>query len=473
MKKSSYLKTRIFWTTIPTLIFAILTITSAKIISFHSVHSEYKELLEDRSFAIAKNIRTVVNQNLSVFCLSSLYWMNDYIYGIVMNNDDISYGFIADDHHMILFHNDERLANSQLDAGNYTQLSQVDDFARLTISVGPFYELILPIVKSDKVIGCIHLGIPKKLIDSKISGMIILPAIVLIVSLIISSATAAFIAGYVASKVTAIKKGLARIQQDLGFRLAPMKGEFGEVVEAINDMAHSLEQQKKIALQIERADRLAAIGEVSAGLAHEIRNPLSAIKGFIQLIEEGLDKDDYKLTYTRIVNQEVDRLYKMIGTLLYYAQPSAPEMSFVSINHVIDDTLLLINIELSKKAHEINKHYNHNLPKIPVDSEQVKQVFLNLILNSTQAMDGTGQITIKTDLGDHDDFIKISIDDTGKGIEEKNIKRIFDPFFTTREEGTGLGLAVVQKIVELNGGYINVASQLGQGTTFNIFLPSE
>lgn len=469
-KKSSYLKTRIFWATIPTLIFAILTITIANIISFRSVHSVYKELLEDKSFAIAKNIRTVVNGNLSVFPLDSHSWMSDYIHGIVENNDDISYGFIADNQKMILFHNDEEQVNRPLDSSIYAQLSNAADIPRLTISVGSFYELILPIVKSDQILGSIHLGIQKKLIDSQISDMIILPVIVLIVSISIYGAVAAFVAGYVASKVNTIKEGLARIQQDLGFRMAPMKGELGQVVEAINDMAHSLEEQKKVALKIERADRLAAIGEVSAGVAHEIRNPLTSIKGFIQLIEEDLDKDDSKLTYTRIVTEEVDRLNKIIGTLLYYAQPSMPKRSLVSINDVIDDTLLLVNIEMSKKDLAIHKYYNQNLPTIPVDAEQVKQVFLNLILNSMQAMDSNGQITIETDLDKDGDFITIAIEDTGKGIEDKILKRIFDPFFTTREEGTGLGLAVVQKIVELNGGHLDVESRTGQGARFSVYF---
>ena len=472
-KKSSYLKTRIFWATIPTLIFAILTITIANIISFRSIHSVYKELLEDKSFAIAKNIRTVVNRNLSVFSLSSLSWMSVYIHGIVENNDDISYGFIADNQKMILFHNDEGQLNRPLDSSVYAQLSNPEDIPRLTISVGSFYELILPIVKSDQMIGSIHLGIPKKRIDSQIFDMIILPVIVLIVSISIYGAVATFVAGYVASKVNAIKEGLARIQQDLGFRMAPMKGELGEVVEAINDMAHSLEDQKKVALKIERADRLAAIGEVSAGVAHEIRNPLTSIKGFIQLIEEDLEKDDNKLSYTRIVSEEVDRLNKIIGTLLYYARPTMPKRSLVSINDVIDDTLLLVNIEMSKKNLAIHKHYNQNLPTIPVDAEQVKQVFLNLILNSMQAMDSNGQITIETDIDKDGDFITIAIEDTGKGIEDKILKRIFDPFFTTREEGTGLGLAVVQKIVELNGGHLDVKSQIGQGARFCVHFRLE
>ena len=473
LKKSSHLRRRIFLSITPIVIFAILTLSLSNILLFKSVHSVYRELLEEKMFAIAKNIRRVINKNLVVFPLNSFNWLSTYLNGVVENNDDLSYCFIADKSKVILYHNDETKISTLLNENLYANLFSKKDFSRLTLSAGYYYELIVPVVKSDEMLGTIHLGIQKALIDSKISDMILVSAIVLAVSLIISIVLAAFISDFVASKVNVIKNGIKNIKQELTHTIPTMQGELGEIAAAINEMALDLAERKNLEAQMQRADRLAAVGEIAAGVAHEIRNPLTCIKGFVQLIEEDLHSDDDKLAYTKIIIEEADRLNRIICELLYYARPSDTSRTLVDINSIIDNALVLLNFKISKPMIQVHKKYSDNLPAILADEEQVKQLFLNLIINSLQAIDAEGEINITTDLCTDHKFVRVMIHDTGKGIEKRDLKRLFDPFYTTKEEGTGLGLAVAQRVVELHGGHIEIESQAGQGTTFTVYIPTE
>jgi two-component system sensor histidine kinase AtoS len=143
----------------------------------------------------------------------------------------------------------------------------------------------------------------------------------------------------------------------------------------------------------------------------------------------------------------------------------------ININDLLDDTLRLVNFKMIKPKVKVSKQYNHSLPIIPVDEEQIKQVFLNLIINGIQAIEAEGEISIATDMNQTENLVWISIRDTGAGIKPENLKRLFDPFFTTREKGTGLGLPVVHKIVDLHGGHIEVESQPGEGAIFRVYLP--
>lgn len=328
-----------------------------------------------------------------------------------------------------------------------------------------------PVIRNGEVIGYIWSNELVENIEVQISKMQKQFYFAILLGILFSFMGASFIANDVASKINVIKKGLKEIQEDFSYRIPPIGGDIGEVAVAINEMAFALDQRKKLEAQIQRADRLATLGEIAAGVAHEIRNPLTSIKGFVQFIEDDLPENDEKLEYTQIVTKEVDRLNKIIEKLLFYARSSAFLKIRVDINNVLDSTLLLVNFQVVKPKVQVSTIYNHHLPLIPVDEEQIKQLFLNLIINSAQAIDTAGDITIKTDFSKDKEYVKIEISDTGKGIEEENIKNVFDPFFTTRAKGTGLGLGVAQKISELHDGYIEVSSQVGQGSMFTVYLP--
>lgn len=222
--------------------------------------------------------------------------------------------------------------------------------------------------------------------------------------------------------------------------------------------------------QLRRADRLSALGELSAGMAHEIRNPLGSIRGTAEILQEGIDPADERYEFTRILIREVDRLNRVVQDFLRFARPAPVERDRFDVNETLREILALTRQERLKAgvAAEIK---GGEIPLLAGDREQLKQAFLNLILNALQAMPGGGQLTVVTRL--RDARVEISFADSGQGIAAENLSRIFNPFFTTRQEGTGLGLAITHRIIQGHGGRLEVASQVGKGTTFTVVLPVE
>ncbi len=236
----------------------------------------------------------------------------------------------------------------------------------------------------------------------------------------ISFVVSILIAGSVANKVKLVKNGLKAIQEDLDYRILTRGGEIGEIITAINEMAGALSRRKKLEEQMQKADKMAALGEVAADVAHEIRNPLTAIRGFIQLIQEKTTPREQTHEYASIAIFEVDRLNKIVEELLYYARPSEPMKVNQDINRLLDGVLTLLHFKLEKQGVAVEKNFIDAMPLIPIDEEQIRQVFINLIINATQAMETGGKILITTEAGE-DGFIKIHIEDSGHGIEAKNI----------------------------------------------------
>ncbi|MDH7479945.1 MAG: ATP-binding protein, partial [Syntrophomonadaceae bacterium] len=328
-----------------------------------------------------------------------------------------------------------------------------------------------PIIRNGEVIGYIWANELMEDINDQVDKMENRFFLAIFLGMLLSFAGSAVIAHSVVSRVNLIKNGLQRIQEDLSYRIPPVSGEIGEIADAINVMAGALEERKQLQEHLQRADRLAAIGEIAAGVAHEIRNPLTSIKGFVQFIEEELDEYDHRLEYTKIIIREVDRVNKIVNELLYYARPSESQITLADVNRVLEDTLVLVNIKMLQPGITLRKKLAHDLPPVLMDEEQIKQVFLNLIINSIQAIEDSGEITIETGQGENNRFVQVAFHDTGVGIPPDLRAKIFDPFFTTRKKGTGLGLAVVSKIVENHGGFIEVSSQPGRGSTFVVSLP--
>lgn len=238
--------------------------------------------------------------------------------------------------------------------------------------------------------------------------------------------------------------------------------------------ARLYEDLKKSKSYIRRADRLASLGTLTAGLAHEIRNPLVAIKTFTQLLPERLEDEEFRNHFLNIASAEVDRISSLITELLEFARPSDPKLEFEDINGILDGMILLVSTETKKKQINIVKNYTSNLPRIQIDREQIKQVFLNILLNSIEATPERGEITVKTRSfvkSGGEPYIQIEFTDTGYGIPAEHLEDIFTPFFSTKNKGSGLGLSISHQIVQDHRGYIDVESQLNKGTSFFINLP--
>jgi len=223
---------------------------------------------------------------------------------------------------------------------------------------------------------------------------------------------------------------------------------------------------------IRRQDRLAALGELSAGIAHEIRNPLGIIKGAAGLLSKESDQNVPRFAeLTSVILEEVDRLNEVITDFLEFARPRPPQFKSQKINELIRGTLQMLALQIEKKNVHILEELPPGLPLIMADEHQLHQVFLNLILNALQATDAGDTVEIRTRHLSDEKQIEIVFSDTGMGIPVENMKKVFNPFFTTKEEGTGLGLSVVSKIIENHHGKIFLTSSVEKGARFAIRLP--
>ncbi len=229
---------------------------------------------------------------------------------------------------------------------------------------------------------------------------------------------------------------------------------------------------------LRRADRLSSLGLLTAGLAHEIRNPLVAIRTFTQLLPERYDDAEFREGFQGLALKEVDRICGLITDLLSFARPSKPNVAPEDMGDVIEGIARILETQAKEKGVEIVRDFGANLPKVWIDREQMKQVFMNLILNAIQAVKDGGSIAVSTRVysrnhaGETGQFVQVEIRDSGIGIPEENLEHIFDPFFTNKDEGSGLGLSISHQIVQEHGGYITVESKLEKGTAFFINLPT-
>ena len=232
-----------------------------------------------------------------------------------------------------------------------------------------------------------------------------------------------------------------------------------------------LTQIKKLKKQVETNRRLAAIGKFAAGVAHEIRNPLSSIKGFATYLGRRYEENSSDKKTADIMVKEVERINRSITQLLEFAKPMSVENKPVDVNDIIAHSLQLVHHDIVRKKIHTKIDVNLETPLINTDSQKMNQVLLNLYINAIQAMEENGKLTIRVSKKEQTSAIEIVIKDNGSGIEEDTLDLIFDPYFTTKPTGTGLGLSIVHTILENLGGSLKVQSTKGIGSCFTVKLP--
>jgi signal transduction histidine kinase len=251
--------------------------------------------------------------------------------------------------------------------------------------------------------------------------------------------------------------------------------ELNEVYDALREKLTELRRRdariKSFEGELIKANKLSALGELASSIAHEIKNPLISIQGFARRIGTTEDRDKLE-KYAKFIEQEADRLTQVLTKLLGFSRMDDPKKDFMNMNDIVDDTVLFMEHHLTRfKNVEIAVEKEPDLPLVQVDRIHVQQTVVNILMNAAQAMPGGGKILIKTGRGDQ--YVFISITDTGVGIKEEDLEKIFEPFFTTKEkeQGTGLGLSLCKRLIEANAGKIEVESTVGEGTTFTIMIP--
>jgi nitrogen-specific signal transduction histidine kinase/uncharacterized membrane protein len=261
-------------------------------------------------------------------------------------------------------------------------------------------------------------------------------------------------------------------------------GQEGEMLGALVVLT-DITALKRLELQIRRSDRLASIGTLSAGMAHEIKNPLVSIKTFAQLLPERYQDSDFRDTFSNLIGHEIDRIDSLVNQLLRFARPAKPVLAPMHVHDVLEKSLKLVGHRLYQKEIKLTRSWQADVDTIRADADQLEQVFLNFFLNAMDAMKRGGELRVATEIhaatewvtaisgthGDSHEILRISVRDDGEGIRKEDIPHVFDPFFTTKDYGTGLGLSVVHGIIQEHGGQIEVESELKKGTAFHILLP--
>jgi len=301
-----------------------------------------------------------------------------------------------------------------------------------------------------------------------------------VIVLLLSSGISFILLRFVRRPIQSMAQRMAEVEAgDLSVRLSPRADdEVGRLMRSFNSMVDNLEKTKKELehyhfQQMERADRLASVGEMATGIAHEIKNPLAGISGAISVLAEDFPEGDPRKEIVRQVLEQIARLDKTSTDLLFFGRPGKPEFTYVDINELVKKTLFFVTQHPEARNIHRVKELTRDLPSVGVDEKQIQQVLFNVIINAVQAMREGGTLTIQTEVVFRDDgsFVRIRIGDTGKGIPADELEKIFVPFYTTKTQGTGLGLPICRKLVSQNGGTITVESRPGEGTTFIIDLP--
>lgn len=269
--------------------------------------------------------------------------------------------------------------------------------------------------------------------------------------------------------ISLIKFGLDTMSKNLSYRIENMGGDIGDVVQAINSMAENLQKKEELEEQLARAEKLASLGHMISGVAHEIRNPLSIIRGTVQLMERNFKNDSRLTEYVKIVKEQSDRESKVIQELLDYARPSKQMLMNMNINTLIKSVLSFTSKYIQDKNVTILSELEEEIPLANIDCDKIKQVFVNIIINACEAMENGGKLRIIT--REENGFIIITFQDNGFGMDEEQIKNIFNPYYTTKINGTGLGLSISNGIIQLHGGSIEVTSKKGEGSKFIVKIP--
>jgi signal transduction histidine kinase len=252
--------------------------------------------------------------------------------------------------------------------------------------------------------------------------------------------------------------------------VSPLLNDQEEVVGMLG-IARDITDRKNLEQQFRNTERLASVGKLAAGVAHEINNPLGGILNCLYNIRKGSLSPARQAEYLMYMEDGLHRAQKIVRQLLDFSQQHEPEFSLSQLNDIVDRVLVLTNHALVEKHLALHKDYEPDLPALLVDPQMIEQVLMNLILNAIQATAEGGEIAIRTH--QHEEYCEIKVTDTGSGIPADIRAHIFDPFFTTKKtgEGTGLGLSVSLGIVERHGGQLVVESEVGEGATFTVRLP--
>jgi signal transduction histidine kinase len=350
------------------------------------------------------------------------------------------------------------------------------------------YDVKLPVVVegSPQPWGLIRLGVSLQGMYQEISRTRWQIAGFVLLGLLVGSAASVVVTGRMARPIKALMQGVSAVGRgDFGHRIeVTSQDELGQLSGSFNEMSAQLARVRDLEERLRRADRLAALGTMAAGIAHDIRNPLTSILIFSQLMSLHHDDPDVREKFNRVVPRELERVQAVIEDMMELARPATMHREPVNLNELLTQVLELYEGQVSGQGIKIAREFEPDLPLCMADRKRLHRCYGNIVSNAIQAMPTGGDLSVRTqhvsrivlpDVGLPDPrpepAIQVTISDTGQGIPADRLSRIFDPFFTTKEKGMGLGMAITHRIIEDHKGIIDVQSEEGLGTTFTVHLP--
>lgn len=336
----------------------------------------------------------------------------------------------------------------------------------------------LPIYVDGMVIGgaWARIHVERELPSAKLSNFFKIATII--------SITAFFIAIYIAwlqhRWIKEIKKGLEFIKNDGTYRFSRKGGLLGFINSSINklidDLSNEHEQRKQLELDLIHKEKMAALGKLVAGVAHEVKTPLAIIKTRLQILKREYDKYNWEKQKNDndsfdMILKEIDRLTNLVNKLLYFSRPISNKMIPTNLNNLVEQAVSLIQDNVKEDNIQIVKELDQKIPIINLDPFAMEQVLINVFVNAIDAMPNGGKLTISTSLCENDNCVKVIVKDTGIGIPEENIGKVFEPFFSTKEKGLGLGLFISKEIIKSHNGNIIIKNSNGTGAVCEIILP--
>ncbi len=329
--------------------------------------------------------------------------------------------------------------------------------------------------------GSVKLGLSLEEMQAEVRRTSMLLLGIGVLGLLIGIIGAAWLARRITTPILKLVEGTEHISRgDFSLQIdIDSQDEIGNLAKSFNEMSRQLqllqrrmEEANKRLIQVEK---LASIGHISAGIAHEIRNPLTAVKLNIQKLSEKENLDESDRVNLEISQEGIAQIEKFIRELLNYARVSELNLDWFAMDQIIDGSLKMIADSLELKDVTVEKHYGADLPQVRVDADKVRQIILNVLRNSCEAVETGGEIKICVERTDTPSgpWLRTEISDNGRGVPRKDWENVFEPFYTTKASGIGLGLAIARKILEQHSGTIRVKSQEGAGSCFEILLPCE
>jgi len=396
---------------------------------------------------------------------------------IVAKDEDVISIMIVDKYGRVKMHSNSSLIGSIIDDNFSIKVlnSSQPVFQANKISKKEDYYYSAPIMAGDQKLGIIRIAMSNKNaaleIKTSRNRLLMIGALTLVIGIL----GAIFMAGMISKPIRRLAEGAKAVSKgDLNWKVnITSKDEFGILSDSFQYMTRNL---RKYIESLVKTEKLAVLGQFASIIAHEVRNPMEPIKGSAEILQDIYKEDVVIKKYTQIIKEEISELSSFLDGFLELARPQNVKFQFIDIHSLIKETLTLSEHYLTEHKMRVDISFSENLPQIYGDPQQIKQVYMNLILNAVQAKRrDTGLLKVKSYLKGNKDFNKklVIVDflDYGQGIPNEHIDKIFDPFYTTKEEGTGLGLSICLSIIERHSGKIEIESELGQWTLVRMNLP--